>query len=684
MYPAPEQSGTIITFYSYKGGTGRTMALANTAYLFAQRFERTAQRVLMLDWDLEAPGLHKFFSGALENRASQPGIIEYFHALKQLLEKREEFYEKVTAPEGWNVLDKELPLDDYLLKDVLQGVDLIKAGNLDTNYADYSALVHSFNWVEFYERFGLIMDVFRDLLIHKYAYTLVDSRTGLNDISGICTMLLPEKLVAVFTPNDQSLEGVISLVERAVQYRQSSRDFRPLAVFPLPSRIELAEKDLRTKWRTRYQHDFEQIFCQIYSMSTCDLTSYFDEVQVPHMSYYAYGESIAVREERSEALSLSRAYEEFFRRLLEMEVAWEQLDSAQVSSVSQTKRSVPETPVEYIDFNLQFSSTSQEDFYTLSLQIPPHQFNGSFDRLQSPPLAESVKERMIPTGKQLFGMVFKSSKSRSAYRQYLEENQHFSMKIDISYPRGINAFPWELLYDPNQGPLALEAPIVRILPQPSSGKGPIVQPPLKVLLTCATPSSLEPLDFESEASSIQRALSHLGNDVKLTLEPHLTIQKLLTLLQEQNFHLLHFAGHSGLNDQGIGALSLEDDEGNLAILDAPGLRFMLNDCDLRLVVLSVGSNAAIVSDLFLGVAPALIRAHIPAIVMVQDTISPQGAKVFVTDFYRALGQGLPIEASMTEARKALVIATGFGQPDWASPVLYTSGGPVRKLFDFPL
>jgi hypothetical protein len=54
-----------------------------------------------------------------------------------------------------------------------------------------------------------------------------------------------------------------------------------------------------------------------------------------------------------------------------------------------------------------------------------------------------------------------------------------------------------------------------------------------------------------------------------------------------------------------------------------------------------------------------------------------------TVFYRALGQGLPIEACMTEARKALVIATGFGQPDWASPVLYTAGGPVRKLFDFP-
>lgn len=49
--------GQLITFYSYKGGTGRTMALANVACLLA----REGRRVLVIDWDLEAPGLHRFF-----------------------------------------------------------------------------------------------------------------------------------------------------------------------------------------------------------------------------------------------------------------------------------------------------------------------------------------------------------------------------------------------------------------------------------------------------------------------------------------------------------------------------------------------------------------------------------------------------------------------------------------------
>jgi hypothetical protein len=49
--------GTIVTFYSWKGGVGRTMALANIAVQLSQK----GSRVLMVDWDLEAPGLLNYF-----------------------------------------------------------------------------------------------------------------------------------------------------------------------------------------------------------------------------------------------------------------------------------------------------------------------------------------------------------------------------------------------------------------------------------------------------------------------------------------------------------------------------------------------------------------------------------------------------------------------------------------------
>ena len=66
--------GRIITFYSYKGGTGRTMSLANAAWILASQ----GHRVLVVDWDLESPGLHRFFHPFLDQEAMRDtkGVID--------------------------------------------------------------------------------------------------------------------------------------------------------------------------------------------------------------------------------------------------------------------------------------------------------------------------------------------------------------------------------------------------------------------------------------------------------------------------------------------------------------------------------------------------------------------------------------------------------------------------------
>src|SRR6266853_3686476 len=440
MDPYLAQSGTITTFYSYKGGTGRSMALANIACLLAERLASSSQKVLMMDWDLEAPGLHRFFTTQLESieHADRPGIIDYFYELRRHLKETKGLYEKMIAGEGWKVLDEILPLDNYLIPNVVVGADLIKAGRFDAHYRfdpHYAELVGSFDWVNFYNTYGAVIEVFRDLLISKYVYCLVDSRTGLTDISGICTMLLPEKLVAVFTPNRQSLDGVLDLVTSAVNYRRSSDDFRPLAVFPLPSRIELAEKSLKEQWRTDYQRGFEEIFRQVYGVEECDLTAYFDEVQLPHMSYYAYGENIAVLEERSEALSLRRAYEVFNRRLIDLSFAWEQ--SVSIQPVQR--------PVftEYVDFDVEIKPEG-DDIYRLSLRAPSGTTQGTM-RLPSTnqeykdltfqlSFGKIGEEGLIRIGRILFNTMFqdqiKEIYTRSRYM--LQTGQQLRIKLNIS------------------------------------------------------------------------------------------------------------------------------------------------------------------------------------------------------------------------------------------------------------
>ncbi len=64
--------GTVVTFYSYKGGVGRSFALANVGTALAS----WGYRVLCIDWDLDAPGLTHYFEVA----DPAPGLIELVSA----------------------------------------------------------------------------------------------------------------------------------------------------------------------------------------------------------------------------------------------------------------------------------------------------------------------------------------------------------------------------------------------------------------------------------------------------------------------------------------------------------------------------------------------------------------------------------------------------------------------------
>src|SRR5262245_66306584 len=81
------EPGIIYTFYSYKGGVGRTMALVNVGVLLAltDTGEKTRPRVLLVDWDLEAPGLDTYFeligaSNKTSNYRARPGIVDLLEA----------------------------------------------------------------------------------------------------------------------------------------------------------------------------------------------------------------------------------------------------------------------------------------------------------------------------------------------------------------------------------------------------------------------------------------------------------------------------------------------------------------------------------------------------------------------------------------------------------------------------
>jgi cellulose biosynthesis protein BcsQ len=347
--PPAVKPGEIITFYSYKGGAGRSMALANIACLLAAEVSDGGRGVLMVDWDLEAPGLHRYFEGAFEFRGKEktateerlldhhPGLLNMFSDI--MVEMPHEGYgtEDEAAESAAYLAKRFSPMRYTLPLKKVPNLYLLKAGRFDDEYSNH---VNAFDWEGLHRRSPRLIRALAEHWAEEFEYVLIDSRTGLTDTSGICTMLMPEKLVVVFTPNRQSFTGVENLIRKASRYRKRSDDLRPLIVFPLPSRIEAAREDLRQDWRfgagkdgvTGYQPLFERLFKDVYGLSDAesDLREYFDEVQIQQTADYAYGEEVAVLiEQQRDRFSLARSYQTFARQLVGVGVPWRRLPEEQ-------------------------------------------------------------------------------------------------------------------------------------------------------------------------------------------------------------------------------------------------------------------------------------------------------------------------------------------------------------------
>ena len=181
----------ITTFYSFKGGVGRTMALVNAAATLAS----AGRRVLVVDFDIEAPGLDTF--DVLKPRKEVPGIIDF--VTQYLVSNR--------APDVSEFIGKCSPVGEQN-----GNLWIMPSGRNDT----YAANFNQIDWGDLYERRDGFL-LFEDLKaqwkeVLKPDYVLIDSRTGHTDTGGICTRQLPDAVVVLFFPNEQNLRGLVDVV----------------------------------------------------------------------------------------------------------------------------------------------------------------------------------------------------------------------------------------------------------------------------------------------------------------------------------------------------------------------------------------------------------------------------------------------------------------------------------------
>ena len=198
----------ITTFYSFKGGVGRTMALVNAAVTLALR----GRRVLVVDFDVEAPGLDTF--DVLQTRQEGSGVLDFVAR----------YLDSGQAPDFTDYVGACPEIGE-------EGGQLwiMPSGRSDS----YAANFNQVDWGELYDRRDGYL-LFEDLKeqwnqVLRPDYVLIDSRTGHTDTCGICTRQLPNSVVVFFFPNEQNLRGLAEVV----------RDIRSEADGPRDKKIEL-------------------------------------------------------------------------------------------------------------------------------------------------------------------------------------------------------------------------------------------------------------------------------------------------------------------------------------------------------------------------------------------------------------------------------------------------------------
>lgn len=277
--------GQIITFYSYKSGVGRTMAAANVAWILASN----GKRVLAIDWDLEAPGLHYYFLPFLSDSTlgSTEGLIDLILG----------YQSKVTTPlppdeEDW--LERCADISRFAASlewEFPDGgtLDMVVSGRQDPIYTE---LVLGLDWRGLYDRMngGAFLNLVRKRMKEHYDYILIDSRAGISDSSSICTVQMPDKLVMCTSLDGRGLEG-IAKVGRSV--KQQRPDIR---IYPVLSRIDRAELG---ETERRVNAARERLAPLIDHLPPDRVKEYLHEVQFLYVPAYSYGEGLAVFDRKS-------------------------------------------------------------------------------------------------------------------------------------------------------------------------------------------------------------------------------------------------------------------------------------------------------------------------------------------------------------------------------------------------
>ncbi len=238
-----ERHTPIVTFYSYKGGMGRTTTMISYAIDLATNKNK---RVVIIDCDLEAPGYLNFFRLSQHKTLSSGKVNGLVEFLSDLQFSRDE---------------KTLDLNKYLVnvsfgnddmqQDGLDNIYIMPAGNLNEDF-DFSSGDNRKQYLEGLSRINLSNEssIIKSLqiLINKIKneicpdIILIDSRTGFNDIIGNSSLYLADMIVGFFGFNEQTIPGLLNLIDS--YYNNNFKLLLVSSILPVQNSEELVTDEI--------------------------------------------------------------------------------------------------------------------------------------------------------------------------------------------------------------------------------------------------------------------------------------------------------------------------------------------------------------------------------------------------------------------------------------------------------
>lgn len=184
----------------------------------------------------------------------------------------------------------------------LPGLWLLSSGwRFGERFPVYAQNVQSFDWTDFYNSFQgeAYFEWLRNQLNSFADVVLIDSRTGVTEMGGVCTRQLADVVVSFVAPNGQNLDGVATMVEsfRRQEVTQSRRKWEEvstaldgsLEVVVIPARVETSEVEERRKFKERFIRQLEKLPAAFQQVNTS-----FWDLKIPYIPYYAYNERLVI------------------------------------------------------------------------------------------------------------------------------------------------------------------------------------------------------------------------------------------------------------------------------------------------------------------------------------------------------------------------------------------------------